>query len=221
MTEFLPFQTFPSAGAAEPLLALLRERSIPFEAAVDTGQPIFDPAMTFHSSYATYVVKLHGADFEWVRRLREEGSRDALATLSSDHYLFKFSDAELFELLAKPEEWSPLDVSLAGQLLRQRGRDVSADTVRLLREHRTVEQLRPEPTHSASIVWGYLLAALGGIVAFFIGWHLYSHKKTLADGRQVPAHSPADRVHGLRIMTLGVLSFMFWAAFRIWWRQAD
>ena len=30
MTEFLPFQTFPSAEAAEPLLALLRERSIPF-----------------------------------------------------------------------------------------------------------------------------------------------------------------------------------------------
>ena len=95
MTEFLPFQTFPSAEAAGPLLALLRERGIPFEAAVDTGQPVFDPAMTFHSSYATYAVKLHGADSEWVRRLQEEGRRDALATLSPDHYLFKFSDAEL------------------------------------------------------------------------------------------------------------------------------
>ena len=130
---------------------------------MDSGQPVFNPAMTFHNTYATYVVKLAGADFEWVRRLQEEGSRDALTTLDPDHYLFKFSDAELFELLAKPEEWSPLDVTLAGQLLRQRGRDVSADTIRLLREHRTIEQKRPEESQKPMIMWGYVLAALGGI----------------------------------------------------------
>ena len=203
------------------MLALLRERSIPFEAAVDTGQPAFNPAMTFHNTYATYVVQLHGADFEWVRRLQEEGSRDALATLSPDHYLFKFSDAELFELLAKPEEWSPLDVSLAGQLLRQRGRNVSADTVRLLREHRAVEQKRPEETNTGLIRWGYLAAVLGGFGAIFMGWQLYSHKKTLTDGRQVPAYSARDRVHGMRIMTLGLVSLILWVSFRIWWQQAD
>lgn len=127
----------------------------------------------------------------------------------------------MFELLAKPEELSPLDVSLAGQLLRQRGRDVSADTVRLLREHRAIEELRPEESNTGLIRWGYLAALLGGFGAIFLGWQLYGHQKTLTDGRQVPAYSAHDRVHGMRIMTLGLVSLLLWVSFRIWWQQAD
>ena len=65
------------------------------------------------------------------------------------------------------------------------------------------------------------MAAFGGVVAFFIGWQLYSHKKTLSDGSQIPAYSAQDRVHGMRIMTLGLVSLAFWVAFRIWLRSAD
>ncbi|MDO7852548.1 hypothetical protein [Hymenobacter convexus] len=195
---------------------MLRQHAIPFETGTDTGEPVFNPAFTFNNTYATFVVKLHGADFEWVRRLQEDANRDALANLSPDHYLFSFSDAELFDLLAKPEEWSPLDVTLAGQLLRQRGRDVSTDTVRLLREHRVVEQNKPEPNNAGRIRLGYLFALLGGFGAIFMGWELYSHKKMLNDGRQIPGYSARDRVHGLRIMTLGVASFIIWIACRVW-----
>lgn len=216
MLDFLPFQSFPSAEAAQPLLAMLRQREIPFETATDTGEPVFNPAFTFNNTYATFVVKLHGPDFEWVRRLQEDANREALATLSPDHYLFSFSDGELFELLAKPEEWSPLDVTLAGQLLRQRGRDVSADAIRLLREHRVVEQNKPERNNAGRIRIGYLFALLGGFGAIFMGWELYSHQKTLNDGRQVPGYSAHDRVHGLRIMTLGAASFIIWIAWRVW-----
>ena len=216
MLDFLPFQSFPSAEAAQPLLALLRQHEIPFETATDTGEPVFNPAFTFNNTYATFVVKLHGADFEWVRRLQEDANRDALANLSPDHYLFTFSDAELFDLLARPDEWSPLDVTLAGQLLRQRGRDVSADAVRLLREHRVAEAAKPERSNKGRIIWGYILALFGGAVAIFMGWELYSYKKSLADGRQVYAYSTHDRVHGLRIMVLGIVSFLCWIAMRVW-----
>jgi hypothetical protein len=195
---------------------MLRQRSIPFETETNQGQAIFDPTFSFNHTYATFVVKLHGGDFEWVRRLQEEANQEALATLSPDHYLFSFSDAELFELLAKPEEWNPLDVTLAGQLLRQRGRDVSTDAIRLLREHRVVEQARPERSNKGRIMWGYVLAFFGGAVAIFMGWELYSYKKTLADGRQVPAYSNHDRVHGMRIMALGIASLVFWIAMRVW-----
>ncbi|MBF9140141.1 hypothetical protein [Hymenobacter properus] len=218
MLDFLPFQSFPSAEAAQPLLTLLRQHEIPFETATDTGELVFNPAFTFHNTYATFVVKLHGADFEYVRRLQEDAHRDALAALSPDHYLFSFTDAELFDLLAKPEEWSPLDVTLAGQLLRQRGRDVSADAIRLLREHRVVEQNKPELNNKGRIRLGYLFALLGGFGAIFMGWELYSHKKTLNDGRQIAGYSAHDRVHGLRIMTLGTASFILWIAVRLWLR---
>lgn len=216
MSDFLPFQSFPSAEAAQPLLAMLRQREIPFETATDTGELVFNPAFTFNNTYATFVVKLPGADFEWVRRLQEDANRDALANLSPDHYLFTFSDAELFDLLAKPDEWSPLDVTLAGQLLRQRGRDVSVDAVRLLREHRVAEVAKPEPSGNSLIRWGYGLALLGGLLSIIIGWNLYNGRKTLGDGRQIYAHTAQDRVHGLRILTLGISAFIVWIALRVW-----
>ncbi|MCI1186112.1 hypothetical protein MON38_01680 [Hymenobacter sp. DH14] len=216
MLEFLPFQSFPSAEAAQPLLAILRQREIPFETETNSGQAIFDPTFAFNHTYATFLVKLAGSDFEWVRRLQEDANREALATLSPNHYLFSFSDAELFDLVAKPEEWSPLDVTLAGQLLRQRGRDVSVDAIRLLREHRVVEEGKPERSNKGRIMWGYILALFGGAVAIFMGWELYSYKKNLTDGRQVHAYSPHDRVHGLRIMVLGTVSLLLWIAVRVW-----
>lgn len=216
MLDFLPFQSFPSAEAAQPLLVMLRQRAIPFETETNSGQAIFDPAFAFNHTYATFLVKLPGGDFEWVRRLQEDANREALATLSPDHYLFSFSDAELFDLVAKPEEWSPLDVTLAGQLLRQRGRDVSVDAIRLLREHRVVTEAQPERSNKGRIMWGYILALFGGAVAIFMGWELYSSKKNLTDGRQVYAYSSHDRVHGLRIMVLGIASLLLWIAVRVW-----
>jgi hypothetical protein len=216
MLEFLPYQTFPSAEAAEPFLELLRQHNVPFETAVDTGKTDFDPSMAFNSTYSTFKVKLHGPDFEWVRRLEEDANREALANLSPDHYLFKFTDVELFDILANPTEWSNLDVILAGQLLRQRGRDVSVDAIRLMRAHRVEVEAKPERNNKGRIMWGYGLALLGGAMAIFMGWELYANKKTLSDGRQVLAYSAHDRVHGLRIMALGVTSLLFWIAVRIW-----
>jgi len=216
MLEFIPYQTFPSAEAAEPFLQMLRQHNVPFETAVDTGKPDFDPSMAFNSTYSTFKVKLQGPDFEWVRRLEEDANRELLANTSPDHYLFKFTDVELFDILANPKEWSNPDVILAGQLLRQRGRDVSVDTIRLLREHRVKVESQPEHSNRGRIMWGYIAALLGGFVAIFLGWELYSNKKTLSDGRQVPAHTSRDRVHGLRIMTLGIISFLFWVAMRVW-----
>ncbi|MBO2007985.1 hypothetical protein [Hymenobacter negativus] len=216
MPEFQTYQSYPSEAAAEPLLALLRQRAIPFETGVNTGEAVFNPAFTFHNTFATFEVKLHGGDFEWVRRLEEDANREALAAISPDHYLFTFTDAELFDLLAKPEEWSNLDVTLAGQILRQRGRDVSVEAIRQLRQHRVATLAQPEASGNSLIIWGYGLALLGGPLSIIIGWNLYAHKKTLADGRQVYAHTTQDRVHGLRIMTLGVACLLLWIAVRFW-----
>ena len=121
-----------------------------------------------------------------------------------NHYLFGFTDDELFEILVKPDEWNSYDVSLARRVLHLRGREISPDTVQLLRRHRVAEMAKPEPSQPAWIVAGYFLAVLGGFLGVIIGWHLHFHKRNLPDGTQVRAFSPRDRVHGLRIMLLSV-----------------
>lgn len=208
MSEFVVYQSYTGEDAAAPLLALLRARDIPFETELDAGQPVFDNTFANNRSFTQFIVKLHPGDMEWVRRLEAEANQDAVARMSPDHYLFGFSDAELMEILSKPDEWSNLDVALAGQLLRQRGRDVSPDTIRLLQVNRLREQAKPEESRTGWIVFGYLSALLGGFAGICIGIHLFMHRKTLSNGHRVYAFSAKDRSHGARILGLGILMFM-------------
>jgi len=216
MEDLQPYQSYLSAEAAQPLLDILQHKGIPYETAVERGQSaVFDPSFAYNASFSRVVVKLSPADFEWVRRLESEAHQQLMAEVDPDHYLFKFSDAELFDVLSKPDEWNSFDVSLAGQLLRERGRDISADALQGLRQQRNAELAKPEKDQTGWVVAGYILALLGGFLAIFIGWHLYRHRKTLPDGRQVAAFSASDQRHGFRILVLGIICSIGWVIVRI------
>lgn len=206
MNTFLPYQSFASEIVARPLLELLERHQL----LVETGwaKPDFDVSMANNATDTRFVVRLQTADFEVARQL-EEAENDLLTTQADPgHYLFGFTDDELFEILVKPDEWNSYDVSLSRHILRLRGREVSPDTMRLLRRHRVAEMAKPEPSQKTWIVAGYLFAVLGGILGIIIGWHLHFHQKTLSDGTQVRAFSPHDRVHGLRILLLGIIGVL-------------
>lgn len=203
MDEFLSYQSFANAEVAQGLLSLLRHHHLVYETALD--EPVFSLNMAYNPTDTRFVVRLRADDFEAARQLEDELNQHLTASPASDHYLVSFTDEELFDILVKADEWNSYDVTLASQLLRQRGRDVSADTVRLLRQHRIDELAKPEPTQKTWIVAGYLFAVCGGIMGMLIGWHLHHHKKTLPNGTQVRAFSARDRVHGYRILILGIV----------------
>jgi hypothetical protein len=189
MSEFISYQRFPSPEVAQPLLDILRQRDIAFETGFD--RPRLDVTFAFNPTDTYFVVKLRQEDFEAARLAEEQANEALTASIPGDHYLYNFTDDELMEILAKPDEWNNLDVTLARQLLRQRGHDVSPDVVQLLRQRRLAE------------------------LAVFIGWHLYKHQKQLPTGRRVLAFEPTDRQHGLRILVLGILGTIFWMGLRI------
>lgn len=201
MSAFLQYQSFISPDAAQPLIELLFKHGILFE--TDYDKPAYDPKMAFNEAENRFVVRLQPADFQTARALEDQAGEDLAATADPDHYLFGFTDDELFEVVVKRDEWSSLDVALAGRILRQRGRDVTPDTMRLLRQYRAVELTKPEAGQKSSIIAGYLLALLGGVIGIIIGLNLLYAKKKLVDGSQGPAYSEADRAHGFRIILLG------------------
>ena len=207
-SDFRDFQTYASAEAAQPLLAALAQQGIDYRTSVDNGQLAFDPSFANNRLISKFIVKLRLADFERGSQVLETLNANALSQVSSEHYLFSFSDEELFDIVMKPDEWSALDVTLATQLLRQRGRDITPDTLRLLRQHRVAELKQPDHDQGAWIRGGYLSALLGGFFGILIGYQLYFNRKQLPDGRLVYAHSPTDRVHGMRILVLGTIMFL-------------
>jgi hypothetical protein len=208
VSDFRDFQTFASAEAAQPLLLALARQAIDYRTAMDNGQVAFDPSFANNQLISKFIVKLRLADFERGSQLLTDLNRHALDQVDPGHYLFSFSDEELFDLLVKPDEWSAFDVTLAGQLLRQRGRDISPDTLKLLRQHRVAELAQPAQDHKAWVKGGYISALLGGFLGILIGYQLYFSRKQLPDGRRIYVYSPTDRVHGMRILVLGVVMFL-------------
>jgi hypothetical protein len=212
---FRNFQTFASAGAAEPLLQALKAAGIPYHTTFDTGQVAFDPSFANNQLTSNFTVQLGLDDFERGTHLLDQLNQHALSQIAPDHYLFRFTDEELMDIVVKPDEWSALDVSLAGQLLRQRGRDISPDALQLLRQRRVAELAQPDQNHKALVRGGYLSAMLGGLIGIGIGYQLYTSRKQLPTGQRVYAYSPTDRVHGIRMMVLGVCVFILVMAARL------
>ncbi len=218
-SDFREFQTYASAEAAQPLLATLAQQGIEYRTSVDNGQLAFDPSFANNRLISKFIVKLRLADFERSTQVLAILNERALSQVDPKHYLFGFSDEELFDLLVKPDEWSAFDVTLASQLLLERGRDISPDTLRLLRQHRVAELAQPDKEHRAWVAGGYISALLGGLFGLMIGYQLHFHRKQLPDGRRVYAYSATDRAHGLRILVLATVSLLFWLALRfgIWY----
>jgi len=171
--------------------------------------------MAFNATDTHFIVRLRPADFEAARQLEDEANQQLASNVAPEYYLFSFSEEELFDILMKPDEWNSFDVTLASQLLQQRGRDISPDTMRLLRQNRIAELARPETSNRSWILAGYLFALMGGVFGLCIGWHLYFHRKRLPDGRSVMAFSEPDRRHGLRILVLGVLGLGVWLTLQV------
>ncbi len=139
-----------------------------------------------------------------------------LIDLPNNYYLFDFTDEELIEVVAKPDEWNQLDYLLALKLLKERGKEVNPILADKLREHRIEELAKPEVSQKGMIYSGYALAVLGGIIGIGIGWTLSSQKKTLPNGNVVYVYSESDRKHGNRILWIATISFVLWIVLRLY-----
>ncbi len=198
--DLITYRTFPNLAVAAPLLALLDDQRIAY--ATDHAPARFNAALGVASD-EQFVVRLRPDDFTRVRQLEEQQAADSLGELPSDYYLFAFSNAELWELLAQPDAWSSHDVALATRLLRERGETVTDAALLALRTQHTAMLAAPDASPTGWIVAGYALSVLGGILGMAIGWSLWRYRKTLPDGRTVPGFSEIARYHGRVMLALG------------------
>ena len=105
--------------------------------------------------------------------------------MAPDYYLLAFTDAELLEILSKPDEWGHFDYVLAKKLLVDRGYNITDALTQELKAQR----LNGLAQYEDPIMAGRgSPIGLGGLISSYI---VATHKKTLPDGRQVHAYSPA------------------------------
>lgn len=156
-------------------------------------------------------IKIRETDFPKVNALLNAEAANLLDTVDKDYHLFGFSDEELLEIVAKPDEWSAFDYQVAKSILTSRGVALGEEKLDQLKNERLEELAKPEKVESFLIITGYVLSLLGGFLGFFIGWHLARAKKVLPNGQRIFIYNIGDRKHGYRILFLGLtLAIFFW-----------
>lgn len=207
--EYRDYKKFHNEELANDFIQLLQDHDIGFK--VSRFKSVVDPLYSGHNPIDLDItVKIRKADFAKVDAILETISNSNLAMIDNDHYLFDFSDEELFDVITRPDEWSRLDYRLSIQILKSRGKELDDDLIKSLKNQRLRDLSKPESSQTPWIMIGYFLSFLGGLLGLFIGYHLVTNRKTLPDGQIVFGYNESDRKNGKIILVLGIVSLIIW-----------
>lgn len=212
--EYLTFKKFNDPELANGIAELLKENNI--ECAVEDNRgKFFDVSFAYNSVNPDILLKLKPDDFVKAEKTLEDYYDSHLEKTDKDYYLFGFSDEELMEIVAKPDEWGDFDHQLAKKLLKERGRDVQQDELDALQHKRIEELSTPDKASNTLIVCGYIFAVAGVLIGFILGLTLLKTSRTLPDGRRVPMYTEEDRRHGKRILILSTVVAVLAVAYKL------
>jgi len=185
---------------------------------IEDVEVAFDPIFSSNKLNNEFRIKIKQQDFEKADQLIAAAPIPVLPITDSkenEYYLYSFTDEELLDLVAKRDEWSKHDFTRALSILKERGKELSAEDIAAMKIQRIEDLSQPENHHTLWIYVGYLSALAGGFFGILIGWHLMSAKKKLPNGDQLPAFSASGRKHGLIMLLLGLICFIMLAANKI------
>ena len=196
MSKLLTFQQFNDIALARVISERLAEAGIEYE--IESQNPHLDPLIIGNSPDSSIDLKIPAQDFIRARAVLEAYYEEQLQDVDPDYYLLNFTDQELLEILARPDEWGPFDYVLARKLLIQRGHPITKEFTDELKAKRLRDLAEFEDTGTSVTS----PIGLGGMVS---GYIVATKKKTLPDGSQVPAYSPNVRKRGWIFFTIGAI----------------
>ena len=166
MNEYVTFQSFYSEEEASVLSELFSQAGV--DNMIVKGKPIIDELIVGQDMDNKIFLKIKSSDFHKANKILETQITNNISQIDSDHYLYSFSNEELFQIISKPDEWSRQDFLLAKRILHERGVTLSEKEVSDMTWKRIVEIGKPEKGSLFWIAIGYILS-LGGLFGFFFG----------------------------------------------------
>lgn len=200
--EYLRFKLFPDKQTAEDFAEVLKQNNIDYR--IEEDSLVFDASFANHPLARDYVIAVKQSDFKEASSAYNEYFAKQLNDVPEDYYLLQFSDEELIDILAKPDEWGAFDYQLATALLRKRGIDITKEKTDRLKVDRYYELAKPEGEDAKNIVGYYIVSILFFPVGWIIGWIWGYSKKQLPDGYRVYAYNERVRLHGRIILIISI-----------------
>lgn len=178
---------------------------------LENDDKLFDPTFAQNPLQKETRIKLRPADFEKANEILADYYDEYAKDIDRDYYLFSFSNRELTEILAKPDEWGKLDYQLAQKILAERGETFDKNELDYLKDKRIEVLSKPDKSPVVLILLGYcfIVAGLFSLGCLFaslvIGFVLTGFKKTLPNGQTAFTYMKNDRNHGKVIIALSVM----------------
>ncbi len=198
------FRKYPTLLQAKELENVLNQNNIE-TLLTDNIAPV-DASFSGNTLLNEYEIKILPEDFEKAEIILEKEAENLIQQVDSSHYLFDFTDDELYEILIKSDEWSEFDYKLAQNILIQRGKPIDLDLLKNFKKQRIESLAKPESNQKNWIIAGYILAFLGGFLGIIIGYSLWTSKKSLPNGQTVFSYNEHDRSHGKIIFYIGLIT---------------
>jgi hypothetical protein len=204
--ELVTFQLFHNRRIAEEMGSLLEREGIPYE--IVENKKYFDPSFAFNKIDPEINLKLFAEDFSKARSALEGVYTKQLEEVDPNYYLFRFKDEELMDIIRKPDEWGIFDHALARKILSDRGIIVPGIEEQRVLKTRLDDLRKPESVEPVWLGLGYMMTLAGGFFGILMGWLFAYMKKTLPNGERVYVYREEDRIHGRRIMNIGLVVFV-------------
>ncbi|MBL4587607.1 MAG: hypothetical protein JKX84_11220 [Flavobacteriales bacterium] len=211
--NFVVFRKYTDIDQAKAVAVFLTEREI--QCKLLDNSPSIDITFSLNNLQNQIELKVEHSEFEKAESLLNEFAAKSIEDVEENHYLFDFSNEELYEIQLKPDEWSSFDLKLSEKILRDRGQEINPDLLNTLRQQRLKDLAQPEEKQKGMVIAGYVFAILGGLIGLLIGWLLYTSKKTLPNGDRVHTYIESDQLHGRNIFMLSLMFIAFWMVIRI------
>lgn len=119
-----------------PLASLLDEHQISYE--IDDTAVRFSVTSFSNSELNPVLLKIYKSDEEQVKKLLADHSFN----IENVHFLYSFSDTDIIDVIANPNEWTIEEQRIAQQIVGERGIKISADDIKNARQ--TAQQLKKE-----------------------------------------------------------------------------
>jgi len=207
------YRKFIYQDDALELMEILKKNHITYELVNNSSQ--LDSNFGGDINTKQFELKIHKDDFVFVENLEEELIKNEIENVEEDYHLFEYSDEELVEIVTKKEEWNKFDYLLAQKILRERGKEINPELLKIINKQRIESISTEEVSPTWLIIIGYVSAVLGGFFGIFIGAYLMYYKKALPNGDRMYGFSRQDRSHGQNILIISGIAFLFWIGFRL------
>lgn len=212
-TELSTYRKFIYKDDALELIKILEVHHIAYELANNSSQ--LDSSFGGDINTKQFELKIKKDDFEKVDQLEEDLVKKEIENVEDDYHLFDYSDEELIEIVTKKEEWNKFDYLLAQKILKQRGKEINPELVKIINKQRIKDLSTQEESPTWLIIIGYASAFVAGFFGVFVGAYLMYYKKALPNGGRMYGFTKKDRSHGQNILIISAIAFFVWIGIKL------